>query len=146
MSSHRVYYSNYPSAMDLSSHLETEGSYRLPSPRFYSSIWVPRIPSLRLCCGSPSSRGVRGSSRRQVREDCPGLPQRVLTEERSLWAPRATQEVLRPCPLGSGRPPLSRVLNLFFLLLPALLVGSSRREVETGRETHSFSHAPGHPS
>lgn len=81
-----------------------------------------------------------------MREGCPGLPQRVLTEERSLWAPGATQEVLHPCSLGSGCPPLSRVLNLFFLLLPALSVGSSRREVETGQETHSLSHAPGHPS
>lgn len=65
--------------MDLSSSLETEGSCKLPSPRFYSCIWVPLVPSLRL-------HGGRQPSRKQTRGT----------------VPPATASY--PCPLGRAPP------------------------------------------
>ena len=139
MWSHRTYYSKYPSAMDLASYPETEGSHKLPSPRFYSSIRVPLIPALRLRGGSPCSRGLEGPRRRgKTVLDCHqgsrrskghhgprALYRRYFTPAPSKWLPAPVQ---------------GAELSSFSCSQP------TAGEIETDQETRSSTDAPGHPS
>lgn len=118
--------------MVLSSYLETEVFCKIPSPHFYSFIWAPFIPSLRLCCGSPASGGVR--CQRSHWEAGEGGLSQTATEGsdqgKASMGTGALQGCFTPAPLEGDSPPLSRVLNFVLSLAPSHL---GRQHQERGR-------------